>query len=209
VRAHTARGVFDGVGAVVALPLGVLQAGAVRFEPALPERKVRALGGLAMGTLDKCVLVFERAFWPEEAHFLGYLSPTRGEFPVFMNLRRLTGATALMAFCAGDFARALEDDGDDAARERCLAALRRMFGRRVSRVTGFVRSRWHRDPWALGSYSHVPPGGADEAYDLLAEPEGALRFAGEHTIRACPATVHGALLSGLREADRLATSLGR
>lgn len=55
---------------------------------------------------------------------------------------------------------------------------------------------------------HFIPG---NDYDLLATPvtpgpniKPRIFFAGEHTIRNYPATVHGALLSGFREAGRIA-----
>lgn len=86
-------------------------------------------------------------------------------------------------------------------------------------------TRWRADPWSRGSYSFVAVGSSGSDYDLLASPvvpetpglprnqpnaaNGNARvfFAGEHTIRNYPATVHGAFLSGLREASRIADQL--
>lgn len=83
-------------------------------------------------------------------------------------------------------------------------------------------TRWKSDEWSRGSYSYVAAGSSGNDYDLMASPvapplvtgmaPGTLSppnpprvfFAGEHTIRNYPATVHGALLSGLREAGRIA-----
>src|SRR6266545_4384661 len=54
--------------AVITLPLAVLKAGVVAFDPALPAKQ-RALAGLETGQVFKIVLRFREAFW-ERAEFL-------------------------------------------------------------------------------------------------------------------------------------------
>lgn len=100
--------------------------------------------------------------------------------------------------------------------------LRGIFGQTgVPQPKETVVTRWRVDPWSRGSYSFVAVGSSGSDYDLLASPVMApneqgvsvtsgpakLFFAGEHTIRNYPATVHGAFLSGLREASRIADQI--
>lgn len=69
-----------------------------------------------------------------------------------------------------------------------------------------VCTRWGSDPFCFGSYSNVAVGASGDDYDILAESvgDGRLFFAGEATTRRYPATMHGAFLSGLREAANMA-----
>nr|AZL94585.1 polyamine oxidase [Nephromyces sp. MMRI] len=70
-------------------------------------------------------------------------------------------------------------------------------------VAAFV-TRWNSDPFSRGSYSYLPPGMAGRDYDILSYPvNDKILFAGEHTMRPYPSTVHGACASGRREADRV------
>lgn len=74
-----------------------------------------------------------------------------------------------------------------------------------------VCTRWGKDPLSFGSYSSVSTGspGAED-YDRMAESEGSrVFFAGEATTRKYPATMHGAYISGLREAANISATLER
>ena len=205
VRVHTTKGGFAADAVLVTLPLGVLQAGSVRFAPALPAEKQGAAARLGMGVLNKVALRFPRVFWPEDREFLGYMSDRSGEYPQLLNLARHTGRPVLMAFTGGAFARALEARSDGQVASEVIRVLRRIYGAGVPEPESVAVTRWASDPFARGSYSHVRVGATGAEYEVLARPlsGGRLRFAGEATTRRWPATVHGAYLSGVREAERL------
>jgi monoamine oxidase len=65
VSVVTDRGTFDGDRAIVTVPLGVLRAGAVTFDPPLDRAHSSAVDRLEMGTEEKVVFRFSERFWPE------------------------------------------------------------------------------------------------------------------------------------------------
>jgi hypothetical protein len=66
-----------------------------------------------------------------------------------------------------------------------------------------------RDEYTRGAYTHVSPGNSPTDYDTIAKPiwNSKLFFAGEHTSRKFPATVHGAMLAGMEVASGVADML--
>jgi monoamine oxidase len=201
VRVETSRGPVAADRVIVTLPLGVLQAGTVSFSPPLSARKREAISRLRMGVLNKVVLKFDRAFWPDADNF-AYLSKTAGEFPDFFNHRKATGQPILVAFAAGTFGQALEARSDRDVQARLMEILR-LMGSATPAPVAMVRTRWAADEFTRGSYAYIPVGASPDDRRTLAEPEGRVQFAGEATTTDYPATVHGAYLSGVREAGRL------
>jgi monoamine oxidase len=86
-----------------------------------------------------------------------------------------------------------------------MKTLRVMFGDDIPEPEGVLITRWGKDPFAFGSYSHIPPFASGDDIDALFEPvNGVLFFAGEATHRKYPTTVHGAYLSGVAAAGLIA-----
>jgi monoamine oxidase len=198
VEAITPSGGFSARRAIVTLPLALLKAGVVRFDPPLPEAKRRAIETLAMAPAMKLHLRFAEPFWDRDMTFLTADAPVA----VWWTIR--AGAPLLTGFLTGPRAERLARYGEAGAIERGLAQLDALFGGAAGRlVEAGQLTDWASDLWARGGYSSAPPG-AQGQRAALAQPAGALYFAGEATVfDGNPATVHGALHSGERAAGEI------
>ncbi|KAI4333720.1 hypothetical protein L6164_018493 [Bauhinia variegata] len=192
------------------VPLGVLKRKAVSFEPELPSRKLAAIERLGFGLLNKVAMVFPYVFWGEDLDTFGCLnehSHKRGEFFLFYSYHTVSGGPALIALVAGEAAQTFEYTDPSFSLHRVLSVLRGIYNPKGIIVPDPIQTictRWGSDPLSYGSYSHVSVQSSGSDYDILAESVGSrLFFAGEATSRQYPATMHGAFLSGLREAARI------
>ena len=215
--------VFVADAAVVTVPLGVLKRGDVTFSPPLPARKRAAIENLGFGVLNKVLMLFPFPFWDaRDTDTFGYVNACdegaggglrRGRYFMFYSYDgpELSGGATLVALVAGDAALSLETSETD---EECVAGVMRVLrdifskSRFVPDPADVAVTRWGADPFARGSYSNISPRGTGDDYDALAEPVAeTLFFAGEATSRTHPATMHGAFLSGNREAARVHAAL--
>lgn len=194
---------FEGSHVVVTVPLGVLKAGSITFSPPLPETKQSAIEQLEMGALEKVVLRYDTAFWQSgsSGNFL-YASQQSAEMPLFVDLTPyVNDQPTLIAFYCGD---CVDVPSDTELVSRATAIVREMSGVDGPEPIESRVTRWREDPMARGSYVYLPVGTSADDLDTLAAPVGErLLFAGEATSNVYSGYVHGAVVSGMREASRL------
>ena len=197
--------------AVVTLPLGVLKAGTVAFDPPLPEAKREAIRAIAFG--DAMVLLL-RLRGSDLAARLGDFGLLWGGGSTsfhrpYVGMRH--APDILDGFLVGREARRRAALPDEDLRDLALEDLRAIVppSVHVGRVDGFACSRWPVHPFVRGGYSFLPPGGTlQHRRDLAAAVDGVLFFAGEAThTHGEPATVHGAIETGSRAASEVIESL--
>ncbi len=197
--------------AVCTLPVGVLQSGAVRFTPALPEAKQTALQQMVMGPVLKVLLRFTEPFWPRWATTIGCgVGPVTLYWPVFHNADGQP--PVLIAYCTGPRAARLSRVSENEAVAVILDDLRRLFPKTDPRrlLLAHQRIDWTTDPFACGGYTFLRPGGTGARARLAAADTGALFWAGSATERTpFAATVEAAYLSGLRAAGEAHAFLER
>lgn len=112
---------------IITVPLGVLAAGGISFQPPLPESHQAAIGTMRTGLLDKVWFVFPEQFWSNESLIWNRVDEPGTPFREWYNLAPLTGKPVLLALHGGRTARAWAQRSDDDIRAAGIAALQQFI----------------------------------------------------------------------------------
>ncbi|HWD63364.1 MAG TPA: NAD(P)/FAD-dependent oxidoreductase, partial [Humibacter sp.] len=207
VIVQTDASTFEAAHAIVTVPLGVLKAGAIAFEPPLPDSVTAPIERLGMGVFNKIFLQFPQPFWDDGLYAIRQLGTPGEHWHSWYDVSAVSGTPMLLTFAAGPWGREVQEWDDTVVVTDVVETLRGMFGESVPDPVAHWITRWGQDPFSVGSYSYVAAGASHHDHDAIAEPVGGvLHLAGEATWGSEPATVEGAFRSGHRAAGRI---LGR
>jgi len=203
VVVNTSQDEFKGDRVIVTVPLGVLKAGDITFNPALPEEKLSAISRLGFGVLNKVWLGFPSVFW-DNTDIHNYFSEPKGHFNEWVNWHKASGNNYLLGFNAASYGVEIESKTDEEIVAEAMSILRLMWGEDIPDPTSHVITRWKSDPYAKGSYSFIKVGSVSaDRVTLAASVSDRVFFAGEATDTAHSATTNGAYDSGIREAAKI------
>ena len=198
----TDAGDFESSFVICTVPLGVLKAGDIQFDPPLPKSHRRGIDKIGMGNVTKLALKFDEAFWPEDVQYFGLMTETRGRWNYFLNYRTFSDENILLGLCVGDYAEKAEALNDQEMVADCMKAVRTMFGETAPEPSDYLATRWSKNRNSHGAYSYSAVGSQPAHFDDLAKPiADTLLLAGEHTVFEYHATVHGAYQSGRKASD--------
>jgi monoamine oxidase len=204
---ETDRGSVSARVCIITASTGVLRAGVIDFDPALPDWKQAAIADVPMAMLAKVPLLldgerfglklFEDILCEQSSNQdIYFLS-----FPFDSNL--------MIGFVGGRFGWELSAAGRDIAVDFATGALTRMFGAAAAKhvVKGDL-SRWASNPWVRGAYSAARTGRTAARRELGRSIANRLFFAGEALAGEFAQTCGGAALSGQATAREALKALG-
>lgn len=205
VHVYTGGQIFSARKCIITLPVSVLKAGEITFEPALSAEKIRAIEAFSMEAATKLIYQFSKPFWDAELTYMAHKGhAARWWTPGY----RREDAAVIACYITAERAEAVDRMDEGSALWVGLEDLSKLLGHPTGKMADVLvnskRVSWAHDRYALGGYAHVPPGYAD-IRPALARPEGeVLFFAGEATAYdSNPQTVHGALESGWRAVNEI------
>jgi monoamine oxidase len=209
VVVHTPTDAIHGTHAVVTLPLGVLKADSVAFDPPLPVDHRRAIDRLGFGAFEKVALAYDRPWWQLDGSstHLTVVDSQRRAWPVVLDLSTWYDVPVVVGLAVGDHARALAAMTEDERVADLHGAIAPGDGPDIPAPITWATTSWTTDPFLLGCYTNITAASdpTQQAADVatLATPHGRILFAGEHTCTSGTSTVDAAWRTGLREAARL------
>lgn len=198
VRIATEQGTIEAERVVVTVSTSVLAR--IRFDPPI-DGLLDTAASLPLGIADKLFLSLdEPEEFPHGAHLLG--NPHSAETGSYFI--RPMGMPVVEGFFGAAGASALEGLSHEDAGRVAIDELAALLGSGIrNRLRPIALSRWSREPWVGGSYSHALPGKAGARAELAEAGDSRLAFAGEAVSAQDYSTAHGAYDSGIAAVRRL------
>ncbi|KAI4884086.1 hypothetical protein NFI96_025698 [Prochilodus magdalenae] len=218
---------------IVTVSLGCLKAQAANlFSPSLSAEKMEVIDKLSFGNIAKIFLEYEEAFWARDVSRISLIwdndsvasvSTSQTQWLKHLNLFTVMKpeqrfGNVLIGWCPGNVADLIETMTEEELSSAITEHMRRFTGNpNIPPPKRVLCTQWRRNNFTRGSYTFIPVGVDGQIMDVLAEPLVATKnpgkgpqvlFAGEATIKSLYSTVQGALISGHREAERLAQHYG-
>ncbi len=191
---------------IVALPPAL--AGRIDYDPALPGQRDQLTQRMPMGTVIKCMAVYDEPFWRLDGLSGQAFSMPGPAQAVFDNTPPGGSPGVLLGFLEGNDARRLGAESEGTRREAVVRNFTRLFGPRAASPTAYIEKDWSADPFSRGCYAGVPTPGTWTSYgQALREPVGPIHWAGTETATRWMGYFDGAIQAGRRAAADVAHSL--
>jgi monoamine oxidase len=191
---------------VVAVPPHL--AGRIEYEPELPPWRDQLTQRMPMGSVIKCMAVYDEPFWRSEG-LTGQMTDVEGPAQLTFDNSPPSGSPGvLLAFVEGAHARELSHRSPDERRKAVVACLARCFGPKAESPNEFLDLDWSAERFSGGCYGALLGPGVLSAYGPgLKEPCGPVHFAGTETAAVWAGYMDGAVRSGERVAREITSSM--
>jgi monoamine oxidase len=192
---------------IVALPPAL--AGRLEYDPPLPARRDQLTQRVPMGTVIKCMALYDEPSWREDG-LSGQALSLPGPVQVMFDNTPPNGAPGvLLGFLEGDAARVLGAAPESERREAVVGTFARVFGERASRPSGYIEKEWSAEAYSRGCYAGVFGPGTWTSYGrALREPVGRIHWAGTETATRWMGYFDGAIQAGRRAAAEVIAAEG-
>ena len=172
-------------------------AGRIAYDPPLPGFRDQLTQRMPLGTVAKCMAIYEEPFWRLEGLSGQGTSDTGPVKLTYDNSPPGGSPGVLLAFLEGRHARELGRVPADQRRTAVVDCLARLFGPRAARPDGYVERLWAEEEWSRGCYAcHMPTGAWTGYGPALREPIGRLHWAGAEYATVWNGYMDGAVRSG-------------
>ena len=179
-------------------------AGRIAYDPPLPGYRDQLTQRMPLGTVGKCMAIYDEPFWRAEG-LSGQATSDTGPVKLTYDNSPPGGAPGvLLGFLEGRHARELGRLPADERRSAVLDCFVRLFGPRAGRPDAYVEQLWAEEEWSRGCYGcHMPTGAWTSYGPALREPIGPLHWAGAECATVWNGYMDGAVRSG-QQAARVA-----